>query len=234
MSEAKGYEMALILGVIFVWFQLQLLISPASAYNKTYLIEAQVGHSNNAQKISRSEATSGIAVLLKQSGYLYNDFKVLPNDACTIDISSVRYSNDGISDTVELYLNGYKIGEIETREGSGAGNLWNVFLLAKPVGMSAVHVAKGINQLKLLVVTADEFGLEIDSVNVIADCSNSTGELIQVINNGSIEIRDDTPPPDPKADWALALSVINTCANIIMILVHVINFVWTANNANNN
>ena len=47
------------------------LITAVTANNKTYIIEAQDGYSTAAQQVYRSAATSGIAVLIKENGYLF-------------------------------------------------------------------------------------------------------------------------------------------------------------------
>ena len=48
------------------------------------------------------------------------------------------------------------------------------------------------------------------------------GDLIQVIKNGSIEIWNNTLLTNPKTEAAFALSVINTCANVILMITQII------------
>ena len=206
----------LILAMIYI-----TLITAVTANDKTYIIEAQHGYSTTAQQIYRSAATSGIAVLIKENGYLFINFRVLHNDTCTMRISNVRYSNDGLSDTVEIYLNGSKIGEIHSRAKSGNGELWNVFLSTGPVGNINIQATEGIYQLRLYVIAADEYGIEIDSINVNIQCKNSSGELIQVLTNGSIGLLIGTPTPPLTITETLTIfnTVFNSCVALITTVV---------------
>lgn len=166
--------------------QLMLFAPFTAATGNTYILEAQHGFSNDAQQVFRGGAKNGIAVLIKQEGYLFIDFKVQPPDKkCSMRISNVRYSNNGLSDAVELYVNETKLGELHTRAKSGGGELWNVFLSTGPIGES-IQVTKGIYQLKLYAINTDEYGVEIDSITLSFNCMNSSENIIEAIINGSI------------------------------------------------
>ena len=51
-----------------------------------------------------------------------------------MQVSDVRYSNDGFSDTIELVLDGTTIGSFRTEAVSHEGESWNVFKSSGAVG----------------------------------------------------------------------------------------------------
>lgn len=130
-------------------------------------------HTTRGIKIYRTAASGGIAVQLFQTDYV-----VWPlNITCASDllVQSVRYSSHSLSDEIGLQLNGTTIGSFRTEAVPQGGELWNVFknsgVVGKPVSLLAVQYA-----LKVVVVSADEDGVEIDKVTLNTFCISANDE----------------------------------------------------------
>lgn len=122
----------------------------------------------------RSEASGDITVLLKESGYIRYEFITSSN--CTLNIQNVAYSNDGTGDTISLFLNNTSIGSFTSLGRTGGGHRWNVIQNSGPVG-NEVGVTNGGHTLTLEVVSADDYGVELDTLTLVFKCaSNSTTE----------------------------------------------------------
>jgi len=115
--------------------------------------------------------------------------KVTLNSSCM----DVRYSNVGLSDTIELLLDEVPIG-FKTLAMSDEGRMWNVFRNSRTIG-NLVSLSAGQHTLKLIVRTDDKPGVEIDKVTLNSSCipgysSNATdyGQLstgiIAIVPNG--------------------------------------------------
>jgi len=89
----------------------------------------------------------------------------------------VWYSNDGLSDAIELLLDEVPVGSFKTLAVSDEGRMWNVFRSSGTVG-KPVSLSAGQHTLKLIVRTADKLGVEIDKVTLKSSCigysSNAT------------------------------------------------------------
>ena len=137
-------------------------------------IQAEDGASTTAEKNYRSGATNGLAVLLKQGGTLDLMFEIIGNETCEMQVADILYSNDGMSDKLSIFLNKTTIGEFITRADSQNGFLWNQFISTGPVGNS-VETREGVYNLTVNATSADEYGVEIDSVSLLLmNCSNAT------------------------------------------------------------
>ena len=137
-------------------------------------IQAEDGASTTAEKNYRSGATNGLAVLLKQGGTLDLMFEIIGNETCEMQVADILYSNDGMSDKLSLFLNKTSIGEVITRADSRNGFLWNQVLSTGPVGNLA-ETREGVYNLTVNATSADEYGVEIDSVSLLLmNCSNAT------------------------------------------------------------
>ena len=144
-------------------------------------IQAEDGASTTAEKNYRSGATNGLAVLLKQGGTLDLMFEIIGNETCEMQVADILYSNDGMSDKLSLFLNKTTIGEFITRADSRNGFLWNEFLSTGPVGNS-VETREGVYNLTVNATSADEYGVEIDSVLLLlTNCSNATKVKVHII-----------------------------------------------------
>ena len=134
-------------------------------------IEAEHGVSANGVQMYHNKASNGITLLVKQGENITFEFKVTPS-TCQLTVDDIRYSNDGISDTLLVYLNMKIIGQfISTAvERYDPGT---IFRRSSQVG-NPVQVLQGTNQLQILAKTTDEYGVELDKISLQFNCSNTT------------------------------------------------------------
>lgn len=149
------------------------VIAQVSGSTCTIDLEAESGNSLN--QTYRSEASGGLTVLLKEGEVLQNYFEIitLPSN-CSVGIDNVAYSNDGISDFVQLSLNGTQLGRFRTVAQVGEGTHWNVILSTGAFG-NHTQLRNGGYILALTVLEADTYGVEIDKVTLGVECTGNTG-----------------------------------------------------------
>ena len=129
-------------------------------------------HTTRGSKVYRTAASGGIAVQLFQTDYV-----VWPlNITCgSLLVQNVRYSSHSLSDEIELQLNGTTIGSFRTEAVPQGGESWNVFKNSGVVG-KPVSLLDDQHALKVVVGSADEEGVEIDKVTLIAFCISADDE----------------------------------------------------------
>ena len=161
------------------------IVSLSSAdFNLT--IQAEDGASSSAVINYRSGAINGLAVFLKQGGKIALIFEVKGKEECTMQVTNLLYSNDGLSDVFTLEIDGFgMIGKVVTRPRSLNGLLWNKFIPTGPFG-DIVEVSEGVYNITITAQVADEYGVEIDYVSLqFMNCSNQT-MTASVVRNGFI------------------------------------------------
>ena len=146
-----------------------------TCYGAVFSIEAEQASIYKGKEMFRSEASGGITVNLLEGGYI--EWTLATSSKCDVAVMDVRYSNDGLSDTIELLLGEVPIGSFRTLEVSNEGKIWNVFRSSGTIG-KPVSLSVGQRTLKLIVRTADKLGVEIDKVTLNSSCigysSNAT------------------------------------------------------------
>ena len=148
----------------FTW----LLISLNIAWALDLQLEAENGQSDSSgTQMYRSTASGGLAVNLRQNGYLV--WRFVTSTSCDIVILAVYYSNDGRSDRIEILVDESITGQFTTIGVSQGGHQWNVFRSSGIVG-NPVTLSAGQHTLKLIVKMADAVGVEIDSVTLRGPC----------------------------------------------------------------
>ena len=93
-------------------------------------MQAEDGISTEAEKMFRSNAKNGVAVLIKQKASVKLFFQMTGNSTCQMRVENLRYSNDGGSDEITITLNqpsSIVLGSVYTRAASKNGELWNEF-----------------------------------------------------------------------------------------------------------
>ena len=131
--------------------------------------EAENGNSRG-QVMYRTRASGGLAVHLrsvKAVKYVTDTFST--TSPCSVMVKSIRYSNDGLHDTVEILVDGKALGSFRTRAASEGGELWNVFVSTGKVGES-LHVPPGEHEMELVVLSTDEYGVELDKTTLQLSC----------------------------------------------------------------
>ena len=139
-----------------------------ACYSCIVWFEAERGTSNGEQMF-RSRASNEIAVLLKSGDKINHTFRT--NASCGISVMNVIYSNDGLSDTISVTVNGTFLGNFQSRAETGNGLLWNVFRSSGPLG-TVFEITPGEYILTLTVAPADENGVEIDEIILSVVCAN--------------------------------------------------------------
>lgn len=169
------------------------ILAHRSSADLNLTIQAEDGASTSASINYRSGATNGLAVFLKQGGVLTLIFQLTGKETCTMSISDIQYSNDGLSDVFTLEITDYgTIGKVVTRPHSLNGLLWNLFLPTGPVG-ETLEIDEGVYNLTITATAADEYGVEIDYVSLLfTNCSNET-MTAKVVRNGFIHYIEHQP-----------------------------------------
>jgi hypothetical protein len=116
--------------------------------------------------VSRSEASGRNAVHLLQGQYLEYKFCLLKTT--TVQVSNIRFSNDGPHDEYLVEMDGNIVGEYLTGTQTGSGNAWNNYRSSGPVG-KGVLLEAGNHKLKLKVAMSDQWGAEVDFLTVDVD-----------------------------------------------------------------
>ena len=143
-----------------------LAFSP-TCYGAVFSIEAEQASIYKGKEMFRSAASRGITVNLLEGGYL--EWTLVTSSKCDVAIMDVRYSNDGLPDTIELLLDEVPVGSFKTLAVSNEGRMWNVFWSSGTVG-KPVFLSAGKHTLKLIVRKADKHGVEIDKVTLNSPC----------------------------------------------------------------
>lgn len=132
--------------------------------------ETENGDIRKGEVMYRSKASGGFAVHLKSTRtvqYVIHTFST--TSTCSVMVKDVRYSNDGLHDTIEILLDGEVLGSFRTRAASDRGELWNVFVSTDNVGKS-LQIPPGEHELQFAVLSTDEYGVELDKSTLQLTC----------------------------------------------------------------
>ncbi|KAK6170996.1 hypothetical protein SNE40_019264 [Patella caerulea] len=80
-------------------------------------------------------------------------------------VTNVKYTNDGGSDTVDLKLDDKILGSFVGHNRAGHGNLWGEVSSSGPIG-SFQNIEAGSHTLQLSITEADQYGIELDVVEL--------------------------------------------------------------------
>jgi len=167
------------------WFLISLRF--ALAVN----LEAENSDSGSSGKlIFRSAASGGYVINQRLDDYSIWHFNT--TTSCEVVISGVCYSNDGGPDTIELQIDDSSIGNVTTAAVSQNGHQWNIFRSSGTVG-NPVTLSEGQHTLKLTVIMADEFGVDIDKVTLNGPC------IVGSSPTQTSDAKTGTPLPDTTA-----------------------------------
>ena len=175
-----------------LFFAFMLYVFVLSKCDFVVELQAEDGISTEAEKMYRSNAKNGIAVLIKQGASIALFFAMTGNDVCRMQVGNLRYSNDGEPDEFTVTLNkdsSNVLGSTRTRGASSNGELWNDFQDTGPIG-SHTSITEGLYNLVIEATIADEHGVEVDHVSLqILDCNNSTTN-ISAVKSGYIRYQE--------------------------------------------
>ena len=184
-------------------------------------LQAEDGISTEAEKMYRSNAKNGIAVLIKQGASITLFFQVTGNDICRMQVENLRYSNDGEPDEFTVTLNKASsnvLGSIRTRGATSNGELWNDFQDTGPIG-SHTSITEGLYNLVIEATIADEHGVEVDYVSLqILDCNNRTTN-VSTVKSGYIRYQECSvcEPCEKLENYGIGTVVTGTIACCIAI-----------------
>jgi hypothetical protein len=88
-----------------------------------------------------------------------------------LQVLNVVYTNDGLSDTITLYIDGQNVGSFDTKAQSNHGHLWNEPVSSGPIG-EEVYLSSGDHTVKLTVTKMGKYGIEIDRTILGLICTN--------------------------------------------------------------
>ena len=95
-------------------------------------MEAEQG-STNGTIMYHGGTSNKLTVRLSEGQYIIWAFVTELSYTCILQILNVVYTNDGLSDTITLYVDGQKEGSFNTRPQSDRGRLWNKPVSSGPV-----------------------------------------------------------------------------------------------------
>ena len=184
-------------------------------------IQAEDGISTEAEKMFRSNAKNGVAVLIKQEASVTLFFQMIGNSTCQMRVENLRYSNDGQSDVFTITLNQARsiaLGSARTRDASSNGELWNEFRDTGPIGQHT-NIREGLYHLVITATIADEYGVEIDYVKLkIRGCSNTT-TTVSAIKSGYIRYLEcatcTCPPCEKLENYGIGTIIIGSIGCVI-------------------
>ncbi|XP_076458347.1 uncharacterized protein LOC143292056 [Babylonia areolata] len=143
-----------------------LLLLVGSAAGDTFLLEAEQ-YVKDRVAYPRTTASGIWAVHFYQNEVFPIEFCV--QSSTTIQVTNVRYSNDGGQDYVDVKLDGEQLGTFLSLPKSSGADEWNQFEDSGEIGQP-VAVLAGRHHLDLAFVSTDRYGIEIDFVALhIAD-----------------------------------------------------------------
>ena len=111
----------------------------------------------------RSDASEQKAVHLFQGDWIYVDYCL--TKTAVVQLKSVTYSNDGPSDTLEIFMDKERIGKFKTKAVFDGGKGWNLFHSVDITNASKFQ-SQGRHRIGIRVEKTDTFGVEIDKVHV--------------------------------------------------------------------
>ena len=164
----------------------------------------------------RSEASNKMTVLLFESESIEHRFTTSSN--CVFMLRGLHYSNDGLSDTVTVTINGQFIVQVETIEEYGLGHLWNVIRDSGSIGKE-ISITPGQHSLEISVTSSDMYGVEIDVTSLDFSCENDNdvnGRCLKTV----VESLEEEPDSNGKKDTlAIVVSVCTIIGTLVGLLV---------------
>ena len=152
--------------------------------------EAEHGITNGTVT-HRGDTSNKQTVRLSEGQYVVWGF--VTDSSCLLQVFNIEYTNDGLSDTITVYVDGRIAGSFNTRSQSGDGHLWNEPVSTGKVGNETM-LFSGDHTIKLVATEVDEHEVEIDKVTLallcINDISDSEGQCPKSQEPGNVSNND--------------------------------------------
>ena len=134
--------------------------------DKTLVLEAEGGATTGEVK-RRESASNGASIYLNNGEYVSYGFNT--TEECSIVTLNVRYSEGSTVDTATISIDGQDIGSFRTTVRSNGPDPWNEFYDSGQIGDEAT-LAAGEHTLRVSVSTTDEYGMEVDYIQLRTTC----------------------------------------------------------------
>ena len=163
-----------------------LLLQSTAIVSKTCQWSDEAEHGNtNGEIIHRGGASNKQTVRLNTGQYISWGF--VTDSSCRLQVSNVVYTNDGVSDTITVYVDSQGVGSFNTSE-SNHGYSWSESVSSGPIG-DEIQLSSGDHTIKLVAIAeVDEYSVEIDIITLRMSCELSDSE-------GSCPKLDDANEP---------------------------------------
>lgn len=195
------------------------------SYSNVFEIPAKNGTSTNAQLMMRSASISGQTVLLKDGSRLDLTFQLKGSSPCSLNVSDLRYSNDGASEMIGIYVLDKSIAANRTRKLSDDGLLWNKFWDTGPFGTTQYNIAEGVYNLTLIVFHSnDAYGVEIDSVTLMSNC---VGTPVSVGDIALVESQQVAKALSTQLLISIIFNIVQAILFCSSIIINILNFYYS-------
>lgn len=159
-------------GKSFRWaFFYAYAITEHVALAAVFPLEAESFTSNSTFLRSRAEASGRQTVHLSSGEKVTLTFCL--RHTSYVSVSNGVYSNDGPSDKVLIRLDHTEVGSFSSKQHSNFGHFWEVMVPTGSIG-KAFSLPSGEHSLVLKVESADEYGIEIDKLDLFVSDSGLT------------------------------------------------------------
>lgn len=169
----KDYKMLMLFLTFFVLLQL----CPSDANLILLKLEAEEGALTGDTRM-RSAASGGEVAVLKDGQKMSHIFSI--ESACEVQVSNVRYFDGSHADVCTVLLGSNNVGEFRTT----TTDQWNEFYNSGTVGSTSLEMGQHLVTVK--VNATDEFGVELDYVELSIDCGKGAtgGDSASKDNSG--------------------------------------------------
>ena len=141
-----------------------------AASPRTLLLEAEKSNTTGELKY-RDSASNGESIYLTHGKHISISFWTYTE--CTAIVLNVRYSEGSAVDTATVSIDGQVTGSFRTTTSSHSTDPWNDFYDSGQVG-GETTLAAGEHTVKISVSTTDEYGMEVDYIQLRSTCENIT------------------------------------------------------------
>lgn len=174
-QRSKNLSMLLLFLTSFVL--LQLCLSDMTVLK----LEADEG-AFTGERIMRGDASGGEIVALKNEQDVSHIFAT--SSLCEVQVSNVRYSDGSTEDECTVFIAGENVGEFRsTTEPSTDTDQWNEFYNSGTLGSTVLE--KGRHLIMVTVNATDEFGVELDFIELGIDCGEDASQSDSSSASGS-------------------------------------------------
>lgn len=200
-------------GQLFVKFLLFLIIyCPVVASEETLRLEAEEGTTTGELRW-RESASKKAAIYLNNGEHTSNLFNT--ETECCVRVLNVRHSEGSIVDIVTVLIDEQNMGTFRTTASSNSEDPWNIFHDSGQVGGKST-VTAGEHTVKVTVSAIDEYGMEVDYIELSVRCENTNEDCNGPDDHSSLTVGEII---------GIVLAVVGTLGLLVPVVVVVLKFV---------